>query len=127
MPDFDKLAQTAARLIAGSGQTCTLGRLNTSASDSAQPWRGNSTPESGGETETVTASRVPVSSGLGLSWVSSDLVRRSTAFFLVGPISGTMENFDQITDASGKTWKIQGIEELAPDGTILMYALGVAV
>lgn len=131
MPNFVKLAATAARLIEASGRTVTLLKYNRDPADAGEPWRGPITSAEpseaeGGAAVPATAVFVPASGG-GFGSKATDreqtLVRDAQQIALVASNSidgADLREFDALRDGAD-VWKIVSAEELRPGSTSLVW------
>lgn len=133
MVDYTKLAATAKRLIEANGRTITLYRRDRTPANASEPWRGpSSTPA---ETIAVVGVVVPPR-GTGLSSIIRDLEGSLVKAFdevaliatdsvvAAGSTAADVRGCDSVSDGS-RAWKIEVVEELAPGGTSLIFALGL--
>ena len=124
MPDYDRLAATAARLVKNSGRSVTFVKLNETPSDPAQPWKG---PASGGET-TLALNGVFVPPGsvraLGEGTEFEDLVARSEQIVITAQGENDLREFTEVVDQSIR-WGITGLQVLRPGNTTLLAFVGL--
>lgn len=129
MPDYTRLAATALRLVQNAGRSITFVRLNETASDPAQPWKG---PASGGETTLdLTGVFVPPNtvrqfglSALGEGTEFDDLVTRSEQIIITAQGENDLRSFTEVVDRSER-WGIIGLQVLRPGDTTLLAFVGV--
>lgn len=130
MPDFVKLAATAARLVSSSGRSVTLERFNQTSADSAKPWSGPTDPRATVDaTVTTKAAFVEPASvaRFGIVTVDEDLLKRSDQVMLVAPgstITADLATFNEVVDGSVR-WKIEIVRTLKPADTVMLYMIGV--
>lgn len=139
MPDYQKLAQTAKRLIDKNGRSITISRLDRSPLDTSKPWRGEPSPRAtGGVERSLTTIGVFVHpDGLrdqtmtrpfGFSAIDEELLKRFNQIVLVsgaGTSFQNLEEFDEVTDGSS-SWKIELVVRLQPGDVNIMSALALA-
>lgn len=131
MPDYTALAATALRLVTDAGTAVSLVRLGSTPADSSKPWRGQANPRSPAA-ETVAGFGVFVQPAaaerLGIAALDSDFVKRAEAIAIV-TLSTTPVNdikkFDELV-VGAQRWRIQGVEQLKPATTTLLYFVSVA-
>lgn len=139
MPDYQKLAQTAKRLIDKSGRSITINRLDRSPADSAKPWRGELDPRATGKIErSLTTIGIFVhpdslrdqtmTRPFGFSAIDEELIKRFNQIVLVSGAGTSFENledFDEVTDGTS-SWKIELVVRLQPGDVNIMSALALA-
>ncbi|AAT69472.1 gp76 [Alphaproteobacteria phage PhiJL001] len=123
-------ADKAKIQVDAKGRSVTFVQLDTTASDSTKPWRGDTAPRSpAADEEVLSAVFVPATGGgLGLKWVSDQLLKRAEQVALVAPGSAftkQLENFDEILESDGSRWRIEMVEILQPADVRILYAIGV--
>ena len=133
MPDYIKLAATAARLVANAGRSVTFVRFDRSLQDVAKPWLGSVDPRATPDaSEVVSAVFVEPTSlnSLGESTVDSDLLKRSTKIMIVAAgsdFTADLSKFDEVIDSlDNSTWRIVGVDKLQPASVVVAYYVGVA-
>lgn len=129
MPDYARLAQTAARLVENAGRDITFVRLNENAADPTQPWKG---PPSGGEVE-LPAHGVFVPpntvrqfglSALGEGTEFVDLVTMSEQVIITFQGENDLREYTEVIDRTER-WGIIGLQVLRPGPTTLLAFVGV--
>jgi hypothetical protein len=124
--DFERLAQTAKRLIEANGRVVTLVIRSRSAAIAAQPWAGGATDT----TTTVRAAFVPASStGLGRSLqIDPGKFRRLSQVLLVAgaslPSAFDPEKVTRVID-NDRTYNVAVVDVLKPASTALLYSFGI--
>lgn len=133
MVNYTRLAATAKRLIEANGRSVTFRMRDRTAANVAQPWRGPDNIPTPPDGEVVTAVGVFVpaeGSGLGRQRVvDGTLLDTSEQVCIVAATSlpsGTdLGQFSTVED-TGRAWKIDYVDTLAPGATTLIYVLGVS-
>lgn len=122
--NYEKLANTAIRLITKTGRSVVMQKLSAEAANSEQPWKGAGTPTVV-ETEDVIATFVPAGSGgLGLEFVDEELLKRAEQVALIAPVKDGLNEFHVVLDSAVR-WKIEWAQVLKPADKILLYVVGV--
>lgn len=125
--DYTALAATAATLIQDNGRDVTLRRINQSAANAAEPWKGPADPAANfANTDTVKAVFVPPSSAseLGMSSEKADMLGSISQIAIVEPGSFDFLSADEMVDG-GHRMGIEFVEKLQPAATVLLYFIGV--
>lgn len=139
MPDYQKLAQTAKRLIDKSGRSITINRLERTPADVSKPWRGEANPRATGQVESsITTIGVFVHpDGLrdqemtrpfGFSAIDQELLKRFNQMVLVsgaGTNFQNLEDYDEVSDGTS-SWKIELVVKLQPGDVNIMSALALS-
>jgi hypothetical protein len=123
---YEELKQVANELIFEAGRTVSFIQLDSTPDDTATPWE-NSTPRTGQTSVSLKGVFVEPESSiqLGESYVSKDLVKRSTKILIVEPGDNDLSTFDEINDG-GVKWKIEGVEILKPGTVTIVGFVGVS-
>lgn len=129
--DYAAIAATACALVEANGRQVTLRRFNTTPSDGAKPWRGNTNPVAApAASATPYGVAVPPSSAtsLGMSTQDNDLVKRSEQIFIITPVNGETEDYSTMNELVDGTepYRVVGVEKLRPADVTLLYFVGVA-
>ncbi len=125
-------ATKAYNIILAKGRMVDFVKLDRTVDDSAKPWRGtadaDATPEAQVSYPVVAVPPTGVVS-LGLSMASAELLKRSEQILIAatGPTStDDLEEFDEVWDDDGTTWKIVDAQVLRhDDGPRILYYVGV--
>lgn len=125
-------ANKALNLIAAKGRPVTFIKLDTDATDSAKPWRGNvdprATPEASVQTSAVFVPPASASS-LGLSRRLDQEVKRVEQIAIVstgGTEQTDLSAMDEMVDTDTSRWKISFVETLKPASTNILYFVGLS-
>lgn len=122
--NYDKLAQTAVRLIAKTGRSVTLQKLDATPEDSNKPWKGPATPTVADSADLI-ATFVPAGGGgLGLDFIDDELLKRAEQVALIAPSEKDVSEFHAVLDGSSR-WKIEWVQVLKPAEKVLLYIVGV--
>ena len=133
MVDYNRLAQTAARLVKNNGRSITFVKLSEVAADTARPWKGP--PSSGaGAAETTLALNgvfVPPNTvrqfgltALGEGTEFKDLVAFSEQIIITAQGENDLREYTSVVDG-GDRWGIIGLQVLKPGPTTLLAFVGV--
>lgn len=114
MSTYSELAATAQELIDEYGQSVVLKKLDSSAADASKPWLDVNTSD-------VTATVKGVLLDYNERDVDGDLVRRGDMRAYVAHLTTDYRDYDQLTDAEGRVFKIINVSLLNPGGTKLLY------
>lgn len=131
--NYDRVAQTAKRLIAKNGRTIQLYKLDGTSADADKPWRAAAGAPK--KTSVVTAKAVfaigntsiPTESrGLAFDWVDHELLKVSRRVCLIAaqgvPI---LDDYKVMIDGnSKKEWSIIWGQCLQPGDKRLLYCFG---
>lgn len=128
--DYSDIADFAVEMVAEYGRTVTFVELGDVAADPLKPWRGaGATSARAAPASTLAVMAVFVEPAsidvLGKEATVQDFVKRSTKIALVAT-GVSMSPFEEVIDADGSRWKIQGFSELTPGDTTLLYFVGLA-
>lgn len=129
MVDYNRLAQTAARLIKNNGRSITFIKLNETPADSNRPWKG---PASGGEvTLALNGVFVPPNivrqfglMALGEGTEFSDLVTFSEQIIITAQGENNLREYTSVLD-NGDRWGIIGLQVLKPGLKTILAFVGV--
>lgn len=119
--NYDKLQQTALRLISKNGRDITLKKLKVIDNDVV--WGGEA-DKWDSFTQSGKAVFVMNSSKLGKTIISDELLAQCQQICILQPMA-SITQFDHITDNS-VDWKIKWIHELTPANLNMLYIVGVA-
>lgn len=124
--DYASLVVVVQGLIKDFGRTITLQRLDGTAGNAAQPWRGPATPTVAFATS-VPGVFVPASGAeLGEEWLSAQLLASCSEVLLVAPDNvNDFTTINQIVDRT-QTFGVQWVKALRPADIPLLYAMGVS-
>lgn len=122
--NYDRIAQTAQRLVAKNGRSITLVKLNATSADPDKPWRGAEDPRGDDAEELVVPAVFVGPTALGFAATSQDLFKGCSQICIVATTADLI-GFNEVLDADGKRWKIAHIEKLKPAQTTLLYYIGV--
>lgn len=127
--DYTELAVLAQALIDENGRLITFNRYKQAPADVAKPWRGPGDPTTvPGATDEVRGVFVGVNRstpGMGLDFISEDVLKRAEQCCLVGPTVGyDLTTANEVVDG-GVHWKVEFVEVLKPGDTVLLYAVGL--
>lgn len=123
--DYVELVDLVRELISGTGREVTFGKLSSSSSDGAKPWKPTGLTAS---SVTAFATFVPVGSAqdLGLMITDEELSRRATSVCLVAPhATEDLQTYNTVVDG-GTKWRIVWIRALKPGDVTLLLSMGVA-
>lgn len=119
-------------LIAAKGRMVTFVKLSRVEDDALKPWRGTTDPRTVPEaTAVVPVVAVPPSgvTQLGFSMEQVDLLKRAEQILIAAPgglSTDKLEEFDEVLDSDGSTWKIMTAQYLRhDDGPRILYYVGV--
>lgn len=129
MVDYNRLAQTAARLVKNNGRSISFVKLNETPANSSRPWKG---PASGGETTlALNGVFVPPNTvrqfgltALGEGTEFQDLVTFSEQIIITAQGENDLREFTSVVDG-GDRWGIIGLQVLKPGPTTLLAFVGV--
>lgn len=114
MPNYTKLAATALRLITNSGRYVTLQKLDRTAADTDQPWRGT-------EDETVEI-QVPAAFTETMA-PAEGLIRTEEADVWIPAVAGQdITTFEYLIDG-GQKKKIEEVMPIKPGTVVVAYGL----
>jgi len=120
--DYGPMIAKARAAVEKYGRTVTLVKLDTGI-DQAAPWRADATP-----TETKVAVKAvgfPPSQGGSLGVDVEDLAKRCSEFFLIAT-SDDISAYNAIDDShQSRRMTIEGMQRIAPGGTIIVWIVGV--
>lgn len=123
--DYVRLAATVVRLINKNGRDLVLAKLETEPADPTKPWKGAGEPTIGESTE-LKGVFVPVTGGgLGLSFISDELLQTAQQVLLVGPGEEDLSRRNVVID-SAVQWRVNWCEVLKPADQTMLYAFGVS-
>jgi hypothetical protein len=139
MVDFDKLAETAQRLVEANGRDVVLFRKDRAPANAAQPWRGPdmAAPDPAGGIGPVKIAFVPASgSGFGKVLEDQDPTIRikidevgllaSNSFEDLGITFEQVEECDTLRDGS-HVYKIVSRGHLRPATKSMLFVLGLEI
>jgi len=128
VPDYTKLAATAARLIKNNGRSITFVKLDEAAADPSEPWNG---PASNETTLALNGVFVPPNtvrqfglSALGEGTEFKDLVTFSEQIIITAQGENDLREYTKVIDRSDR-WGIIGLQVLRPGDTTLIAFVGV--
>lgn len=126
-------ADKANTLVATKGRLVQFVKLSRADDDSEKPWRGTTDPRT---TPEATVDDVPVVvvpptgvTALGFSMQPTELIKRAEQIMIAAPgssVTQNLEEFDEVVDTDGTTWKIGPTQALRyDDGPTILYYVGV--
>lgn len=129
MVDYNRLSQTAERLIRNNGRSISFIKLNETPQNSNRPWKG---PGAGGETKVaMNGVFVPPNTvrqfgltALGEGTEFKDLITFSQQIIIVAQGNNDLREFTSVEDANVR-WGIIGIQVLRPGDVALLGFVGV--
>jgi len=127
---YDIQIASAKRQIAAKGRIVEFRQLDVAPADRAKPWRGAENPrQTGTGANLVSASAVfvPITgqTKLGSRAIPDALLLEMEQTLITAPDT-PIDDFNEIVDADGTTWRILLMDVLRPGDATIMYFLGVA-
>ncbi len=127
MPDYDKAAATATRLIRENGRLVDCRKL-AKGTDPDKPWNGGPGQRVEFVIQDIWCMFSPVSdsilrSGLGRSVLDVQLNKKVEQLAIVGPVDTRLEYIDEIVDKTydGRIWRVLATQVLHPKDRTLLY------
>lgn len=129
MVDYNRLAQTASRLIKNNGRSISFIKLNETSDDANEPWNG---PADGGETTlALNGVFVPPNTvrqfgitALGEGTEFIDLVTMSEQIIITFPGETDLREYTSVLDRAVR-WGILGMQVLRPGEVTMLAFVGV--
>lgn len=129
MVDYNRLAQTASRLIKNNGRSISFLKLSEIVNDPSKPWNG---PGAGGETAlALNGVFVPPNavrqfglSALGEGTELIDLVAMSEQIIITFPAENNLREYTSVLDRAVR-WGILGLQILRPGDVTVLAFVGV--
>lgn len=129
MVDYNRLSQTASRLIKNNGRSITFVKLDSKPADPDRPWKG---PTDNGETKlALNGVFVPPNTvsqfglqALGAGTEFKDLITFSEQIIITAQGEEDLREYTSVVDGDER-WGVIGIQVLKPGDVTLLAFVGV--
>jgi len=129
--DYNKIAETALRLIKNAGREITFLKFDNTPDDVAKPWAKNTDLRTGAasvETKLFAISMHPTNvSDLGIKIRDDDLLKQVREILVIAPgkaFQGDLKEYQEVDDGV-RRFRITFMEQLRPANTTVLWYAGV--